>query len=214
MNDDIDVLVHEVGPRDGLQAVAAVYPTDGKLEWIEAEAAAGVKQIQVGSFVPPKLLPQMADSAEVVKRSREIPGLRVTALVPNLKGAENAIAAGAEVLSFVLSVSEEHNLKNVRRTVEESLDEFSRIVEYRDAEESRKDIVLCAGMATSFGCSIAGQVDEADVYRVAESLIDRGADRLSVADTVGYGNPAEVKRRFTRGLQARRRGRRGGGALP
>ena len=197
MNEGIDVLVHEVGPRDGLQSVASVYPTEGKLEWIEAEAAAGVRQIQVGSFVPPKLLPQMADSAEVVKRAKQIPGLRVSVLVPNLKGAENAISAGAEMLSFVLSVSEEHNKRNVRRSVEESLDEFSRIIEYRDAEASRKDVVISGDIATSFGCSIAGPIDESEVLRVTESLLARGADSISLADTVGYANPKQVKRLFT-----------------
>ena len=181
MDKDIDVIVHEVGPRDGLQAVSAIYPTEGKLEWIAAEAAAGVRQIQVGSFVPPKLLPQMADSTEVVQESKKIPHLKVTALVPNLKGAQDAVAAGADVLSFVLSVSEEHNRKNVRRSVEDSLEDFSRIVEYCNEEVSRGNIVISGGMATSFGCTIGGRVPEEEVFRVAESLVDRGAHRLLLA---------------------------------
>ena len=201
MNEDIDVIVHEVGPRDGLQAVSAIYPTDGKLEWIEAEASAGVQQIQVGSFVPPKLLPQMADSTEVVQRAKQIPGLTVTALVPNLKGAQNAVAAGADVLSFVLSVSEEHNRKNVRRSLEDSLEDFSRIVEYCNEDETRKDVVISGGMATCFGCTIGGQVPESEVFRVAESLLERGAHRIGLADTVGYANPAQVSRIFTKVME-------------
>jgi len=196
MQDDIDVLVHEVGPRDGLQSIQTVFSTEAKLEWIRAEAAAGVRQIQVGSFVPPKLLPQLADSAEVVRRTRDIPGLSVTALVPNLKGAENGMAAGAHQLSMVLSVSEAHNQANVRRSVADSLDDFRRIVEYRDAHEEYGDIVISGGMATAFGCTIAGPVPVTDVLRVAEELVARGAERLGVADTVGYANPRQVRALF------------------
>ena len=125
MREDLDVLVHEVGPRGGLQSIPTVISTAAKLDWIKAEAAAGVPQIQVGSFVPPKLLPQMADSAEVVKAAKQISGLTVSALVPNLKGAENGMTAGAHQIGMVLSVSEAHNQANVRRSVEDSLDDFS-----------------------------------------------------------------------------------------
>lgn len=197
MTIDIDVVVHEVGPRDGLQAVNAIYPTQGKLEWIEAEAAAGVRQIQVGSFVPPKLLPQMADSGEVVRRSKQIPGLQVTALVPNLKGAQNAVAAGVDTVNFVLSVSEEHNRKNVRRSLNESLEDFSRIVQFCNDEANGKELIVSGGMATCFGCTIGGRIPESEVFRVAESLIQRGAHRIGLADTVGYANPAQVNRIFT-----------------
>ena len=197
MREDIDVLVHEVGPRDGLQSVAATMPTAGKLEWIQAEAEAGVRQIQVGSFVPPKLLPQMADAAAVVAGAKEIPGLTVSVLVPNLKGAENGMAAGADQLGFVLSVSEAHNQANVRRSVQDSLDDFTRIAEYRGANERYRHIALSGGMATAFGCTIAGRVEPAAVMRVAEALVERGADRLGVADTVGYANPGQVKALFT-----------------
>lgn len=196
MRDDIDVLVHEVGTRDGLQSIQTIFSTEGKMEWIRREAEAGVPQIQVGSFVPPKLLPQMADTAEVVRQSIEIPGLIVSALVPNLRGAENAMAAGAHQVGVVMSVSEAHNLANVRKTVQESLDEFSRIVELRDSDPAYKDIVINGGMATAFGCTISGSVPEADVLHVAEELVKRGADRLGVADTVGYANPGQVRDLF------------------
>ena len=129
---EIDVLVQEVGPRDGLQAVKAVMPTDGKLEWIAALKDAGFSAIQVGSFVPPKLLPQMADSADVVKAAKAMGGFKVSALVPNLRGAENAIAAGADQLNFVMSASEPHNLNNVRKTHDQSLEEYARIADVTD----------------------------------------------------------------------------------
>jgi len=196
MRDDIDVLVHEVGPRDGLQSIQTIFPTEGKMAWIKREAAAGVPQIQVGSFVPPKNLPQMADSADVVRQSLEIPGLTVAALVPNLRGAENGMAAGAHQIGVVLSVSEAHNMSNVRRSVAESLDGFSEIVGHRDAHEDYKDIVISGGLATAFGCTIDGKVEVSAVMRVAEEFLKRGADRISVADTVGYANPKQVKDLF------------------
>ncbi|MEK9671898.1 MAG: hydroxymethylglutaryl-CoA lyase [Rhodospirillaceae bacterium] len=197
MKNDIDVLVHEVGTRDGLQSIQTIFSTEGKMEWIHREAAAGVPQIQVGSFVPPKLLPQMADSAEIVRQSVEIPGLTVSALVPNLRGAENAMAAGAHQIGVVMSVSEAHNQANVRRSVQDSLDGFAEIVKYRDAHPEFIDMVVSGGMATAFGCTISGPVPVKDVMRCAEGLLERGAQRLGVADTVGYANPKQVRDLFT-----------------
>ncbi len=196
MNPDIDVLVHEVGPRDGLQSIQTIFPTEAKLDWIRAEARAGVPQIQVGSFVPPKLLPQLADSTEIVAATKDIPGLTISALVPNLKGAENGMAAGAHQIGMVMSVSEQHNQSNVRRSVQESLDDLGRVVEHRNANPAYKDIVISGGLATSFGCTIAGNVPVADVMRVAEAQLKLGVDRLSVADTVGYANPRQVRELF------------------
>ncbi len=196
MRDNIDVLVHEVGTRDGLQSIPTVFPTAAKLDWIRKEAEAGVPVIQVGSFVPAKLLPQMADSAEVVRGAKQIPGLTVSALAPNLRGAENAMAAGVDQLEVVMSVSEAHNQANVRKTVAESLDDFSKIVSQRDAQNQPNRVELAGGLATSFGCTISGPVKVSAVMRAAEELLKRGADRLSVADTVGYANPAQVKALF------------------
>jgi len=196
MRENIDVVVHEVGTRDGLQSIPTVFPTAAKLDWIRKEAEAGVPVIQVGSFVPAKLLPQMADSAEVVRGAKQIPGLTVSALAPNLRGAENAMAAGVDQLEVVMSVSEAHNQANVRKTVAESLDDFSKIVSQRDAQNYPHKIELAGGLATSFGCTISGPVKVSDVMRAAEELLKRGADRLSVADTVGYANPVQVKALF------------------
>ncbi len=196
MKNDIDVLVHEVGPRDGLQSIDTIFSTQAKLDWIRSEAAAGVRQIQVGSFVRPDLLPQMADSEEVVKEAIKIPGLSVSALVPNLKGAQNAIAAGAHQLGVVMSVSEAHNKSNINRTVEQSLEGFGEIVEYRNEVDPERKTVISGGLATSFGCTISGPVPVRDVMKRAEQLLELGADRLSVADTVGFANPKQVRDLF------------------
>lgn len=196
MTGKYDILVHEVGPRDGLQSISTLFSTSAKLEWIRAEAKAGVRQIQVGSFVPPKMLPQMADSAEVVAQAKQIEGLTVSALVPNLKGAQNGIAAGADQLGVVMSVSEAHNQSNVRRSLDESLAGFSQIVAYRNEVEADRKTVISGGLATSFGCTISGKIPLADVMALAEQLVKRGADRLSVADTVGYANPRQVRELF------------------
>ena len=196
MREDVDVIVHEVGPRDGLQSIATVFPTKAKMAWIRKEAEAGVPQIQVGSFVPAKLLPQMADSAEVVRASRGIPGLTVSALVPNFQGAQNAFAAGAHQVGMVMSVSEAHNQANVRKTVQQSLEEFSRIVELKRSDAAYEAITVSGGLATAFGCTLAGGVPVRDVMRNAEEYLRRGADRISLADTVGFANPKQVRSVF------------------
>jgi hydroxymethylglutaryl-CoA lyase len=194
MAQGIDVLVQEVGPRDGLQAVRAVMPTQGKLEWISALKDAGFSAIQCGSFVPPKLLPQMADSAEVVKAAKAMGGFKVSALVPNLRGAENAIAAGADQLNFVMSASEPHNLNNVRKTHAQSLEEYARIADLVKGT----DVILSGGLATCFGCTIAGPVDPDVVCTLVDRFLDIGTDRIGIADTVGYANPRQVAEMFTR----------------
>lgn len=197
MNEAIDVLIHEVGPRDGLQATNVIMPTAGKLAWIEGLKQAGVPKIQVGSFVPPKLLPQMADSKEVTEAAQAMGGFAVSALAPNYKGAENALKAGVDQLNFVVSASEAHNLNNVRRTMAESVAEFRRIIALKQANPEYADVVISGGMATCFGCTISGPIDPRIVYELAEQLVEAGADRIGVADTVGYANPAQVKAIFT-----------------
>ncbi len=188
--------VREMGLRDGLQSVAAIMPTATKLEWIALEAAAGVGEIEVASFVPAKLLPQMADAAEVVPAARRIAGLTVSALVPNLKGAERAVAAGAMKVNYVMSVSESHNQANVRRPVADSVADFGRIVEYCRALPAGERPVVVGGLATAFGCTIEGAVSEERVRELALALARLGADELVIADTVGYGTPAAVRRVF------------------
>jgi hydroxymethylglutaryl-CoA lyase len=188
--------VREMGLRDGLQSIKTIMPTAAKLSWIERELAAGVREIEVASFVPPKLLPQMADAGDVVAGARRLKGLTVSALIPNLKGAERAVAAGAMKLNYAMSVSESHNQSNVRRPVAESVADFGRIVEFVRSLDAAKRPVVCGGLATSFGCTIEGNVREDRVRELALQLVELGADELVIADTVGYGNPAAVRRVF------------------
>lgn len=188
----IDIIVSEVGPRDGLQNTKQFMPTEAKKAWITAMAAAGVPEIEVTSFVPPKLIPQFIDAADIVAHALTLPGLAVAALVPNLKGAERAIAAGARKIGFPLSVSRGHSLSNVRKTPDEQLEELRRIVTYRAVNSIKVEI--SAGMATAFGCTIDGNVPESEVVRLAVASAAAGADEVTLADTVGYADPAQIKR--------------------
>jgi len=189
-----DVLISEVGPRDGLQNLDRVMATADKLAWIEGEAACGVPEIEIGSFVPPKLLPQMADTGDLLARLPDLPGTEFAVLVPNLKGAERAVAAGARKLTLTISASEAHSLKNVRKTPAEQVEEFKRIIRLRDGLEPGSRFELAAGVSTAFGCTLQGAVPEADVVRLAVATAQAGADEVSLADTVGYGDPAQVRR--------------------
>ncbi|MEY2617921.1 MAG: hypothetical protein RL522_923 [Pseudomonadota bacterium] len=192
----IDVLVREVGLRDGLQNTAILVPTDGKLAWIEAELAAGVREIEVTSFVPPKLMPQFADAQEVVLGAMAMPGLTLMALAPNLRGAERAFALGVHKVDYVTSVSRTHNLKNVRREREESLADFERIVQARDAAGLKGSTALAAGLSTALGCSYEGRIAVDEVRRCAAFLAEAGADEIMIADTVGYADPKQVREVF------------------
>lgn len=196
-----DILVSEVGPRDGLQSIKAILPTATKVEWIKAEAAAGCREIEVGSFVPPKLLPQMADTAEIVKAALEIPNLVVAVLVPNLRGAQDAIAAGAHKISIPFSVSETHSLNNVRKSHDEMIAEVAKIAEVVNDIEPGKRPHFEAGLSTAFGCTLEGPVSEDLVVRSAERMIEVGAAEVGLSDTTGYANPEQVKR-LVRKVQA------------
>jgi len=193
---DIDVIVREVGLRDGLQLVPEFFPTEEKIAWIRAEAAAGVREIEVASFVPAKIVPQFVDVDQVVQAALGIPGLTVAALVPNLKGAERGFALGVHKLNFVMSVSRTHNLKNVRREREESMADFKRIVELRNTQPQGKRALIGGGLSTALGCSYEGRVAVDEVRRYAAQYAEAGADEIIVADTVGYGDPAQVRAVF------------------
>lgn len=188
------ILISEVGPRDGLQSIDRVMPLAAKQAWIAAEAAAGVREIEVGSFVPAALLPQMADTAELVAFARTLPGLAVAALVPNLKGAERAIAAGAHKLSLPFSMSESHSLRNVRRSHPQVLDDIRAIADRVAAEPAHARPHFEVGLATAFGCTIEGHVPEDQVVRLAERAIEAGAAEVGLSDTTGYADPAQVAR--------------------
>lgn len=190
------IIVREVGLRDGLQIHPAFMPTADKLAWIAAEAAAGVREIEVTSYVPPRLIPQFVDASEVTRGALDVPSLKVSALVPNLKGAERGLELGVHMLNFVVSVSRTHNLKNVRREPAESIEDFRAIVRRVRSENIERRTIISAGLSTALGCSYEGRIPVDDVVRMAAELADAGADELMIADTVGYADPVQVRRLF------------------
>ncbi len=190
------VVVREVGLRDGLQAIARTLPTERKLEWIADAYAAGEREIEVGSFVPPRLLPQLADTAELVTYAKTLPGLVVSVLVPNLKGAERAIASGADLMLLPLSASHAHSLANLRKAPDDVVREIGAIRAARDAAGSR--CLIEVGLSTAFGCTIQGRVEPDEVVRLVRAVLDQGVDRIGLADTVGYADPRMVGELFAR----------------
>ena len=190
----MDILVSEVGPRDGLQSISRIMPLEAKKAWVAAEAAAGVREIEVGSFVPAGLLPQLADTAELVAFAKTIPNLTVAVLVPNAKGAEAAIRAGADKLTLPLSVSETHSLANLRRTHAQVLDEATRIADMVRALPEDRRPHFEGSLSTVFGCTLEGAIPDAQIARLAESLMEAGCDEVGLSDTTGYADPAAVKR--------------------
>ena len=201
-----DVLISEVGPRDGLQSVKATMPTADKLRWIDALAVAGLREIEVGSFVPARLLPQMADVAEVVRHALTHPGITVMALAPNLRGAQAAIAAGVHKVTLPVSASPAHSLANVRKTPEAMLDEVRAVVALRNGQAP--DVQVEVGLSTAFGCTLQGAVPEDDVIRLAVACAEAGVDEVGLSDTTGMANPAQVRRLFNR-LRAELAGKAG-----
>lgn len=187
-------VIREVGLRDGLQSIATVMPTATKLEWIRGAYDAGQREIEIGSFVPARLLPQLADTAEVLAFAKTLPGLIASVLVPNLKGAERAMDCGAEFMLLPLSASHAHSLANLRKPPDEVVDEIKRIVDARDARGAHTKIEV--GMSTAFGCTIQGRVEPSEVVRLVKAVLDAGADAVGLADTVGYADPAMVRSLF------------------
>jgi hydroxymethylglutaryl-CoA lyase len=206
---EIDVLVSEVGPRDGLQSVDRTMPTAVKHRWISALADAGLREIEVASFVSPKRLPQMADAGEVVAEALTISDLNVLALVPNLIGAKNAIAAGARNLTMPISASRAHSQSNIGMSPEQALQQVAAVAALR-AEVP--DLHLEVGVSTAFGCTMEGPVSEDWVIELAVTAARNGADTVGLSDTTGYANPAQVRRLFTR-LNAELGDRAGGAHL-
>ena len=188
------VLISEVGPRDGLQSVKASMPTSDKLAWIDALYSAGLREIEVGSFVPAKLLPQMADVAQVVSHALTLSGLTVMALVPNLRGAEAALTAGVHKITIPVSASEAHSLANVRKTRADMVQEVRNIIALKN--ERAPQVKVEAGVSTAFGCTLQGQVSDADVLWLATQLAEAGADEVGLSDTTGMANPQQVRRLF------------------
>lgn len=191
-----DVLISEVGPRDGLQMAGAIMSTAHKKRWIAAAVEAGLREIEVCSFVPPKVVPAMADAAEVTAYARTFEGLNVAVLAPNLRGAENAVAAGAHKITVPVSVSETHNQTNVNKTRDESIREIRRICAMRDAMEPALRPEIEGGLSTVWGCTMEGSIDENDVVRMSVALVEAGVNEVGLADTTGMADPASIKRVF------------------
>ena len=191
-------IVREVGLRDGLQSISRVLPTAKKIEWIRDAYAAGQREIEVGSFVPARLLPQLADTDQLVEFAKTLPGLCVSVLVPNLKGAERAIECGADLMLLPLSASRAHSLANLRKPPEDVVAEIARIRDLRDAKASK--CLIEVGISTAFGCTLQGKVESAEVLRLLRAVLDAGVDRVGLADTVGYADPAMVKSLFEQAL--------------
>jgi hydroxymethylglutaryl-CoA lyase len=196
MNPSNAVTVREVGLRDGLQSIAPIVPTADKIAWLHGLHAAGLREVEVGSFVPARLMPQLADTAEIVAAARALPGWVTSVLVPNLKGAQAALDCGVHSLLMPLSASHAHSLANLRKTPDEAVAELGRIRAARDAAGSRCGIEV--GISTAFGCTVQGAVDEAEVLRLVQAVLDAGAEHVGLADTVGYANPLQVARLFER----------------
>jgi hydroxymethylglutaryl-CoA lyase len=186
------VSICEVGPRDGLQIAKTRMTTEAKVRWIQSIAAAGVKEIEVGSFVPPRVIPQLSDTPEVVAQVlATIPGLTVQALAPNLRGVQNAYHAGVHKISIPVSVSDGHSMANLNRTPAQSIEMMREIMAWLGAQPRKVPVV--AGCSTAFGCSIDGVVPTAKTVALAKALADAGVDQIMLADTVGYAHPAQIK---------------------
>ena len=190
------VLISEVGPRDGLQSVKATMPTAHKFAWIDSLHQAGLREIEVCSFVPAKLMPQMADAADVVRHALTLPGLTDRALVPNLRGAEAALAAGVHKLTIPVSASEAHSLANVRKSRVDMVQEVRSIIALRN--ERAPHVLVEAGVSTAFGCTLQGTVSDEDVVWLAAELAGAGADEVGLSDTTGMANPQQVRRLFNK----------------
>ena len=186
--------LREVGLRDGLQSIHTILPTEHKLAWIAAAHAAGLRELEVGSYVPARLLPQLADTAELVAFAKTLPGMVTSVLVPNLKGAERAFETQADVMLLPLSASHAHSLANLRKTPDEVVAEIKLIRAARDACGAKTKIEV--GMSTAFGCTIQGKVETSEVLRLLQAVLDAGVDHVGLADTVGYADPRMVSELF------------------
>ena len=182
------VKVVEVGPRDGFQSIKEIIPTDIKIRVIDKIVEAGVKKIQVTSFVSPKAIPQMSDAAEVAKASIERhPEVEFFALVPNLRGAQNACTAGLKEISTVLSLSESHNKANVGCSVSESVERMRNIINEFPQMKISQDI------ATSFGCPFEGKKEIPPLLKLIERLKNIGFNEFTLCDTIGIAHPSQVE---------------------
>ena len=183
------VTLYEVGPRDGLQNESAELSVDARLRLVEALADAGLQRIELGSFVRPDWIPQLADTDEVAQRVARKPGVRYTALVPNRAGLDRAVAAGIQEVAVFMSATESHNLKNTNKTVAQSLEHFAEIV----PAAKEQGLFVRGYLSTIWGCPYEGKVDPARALQIARRLRAIGCDELSLGDTIGVGNPRQTR---------------------
>ena len=190
------IQIREVGLRDGLQLSKTKLSSEIKIKWCSLQSQAGFKEIEVTSFVPPSVLPQFSDASKIVYASNKINNLIPSVLVPNLKGALIALDNNSKKINFVLSASEMHNQSNVNSTIKKSLSMFKDFIKERNIRGLKNKVQISAAIATSFGCSIQGDVKKKNVIKICEKLLEMGAEELNIADTVGYANPNQVKEIF------------------
>ena len=186
-----EVRLCEVGPRDGLQMAKGMMAGADKLRWIRQLADAGLREIEVGSFVSPRLVPQMADTGDILPEVLKMDGVTVCALACNLKGAIAAYEAGAHVLAFPVSVSDTHSHANVGKGTDAQVAMLESIVDW--VRSQARPMRIDAAVATAFGCSMEGEVPVRRVAQVAEAAARARADEIALADTVGYAHPARVR---------------------
>ena len=184
-----EVAIYEVGPRDGLQNEARNVPTADKIRFIDALVAAGIKSIEITSFVSPKWIPQLADSAEVARGVARPAGVRMSALVPNRRGLDTALASGMKEIAVFMSASETHNKKNVNKTIGETLTAFGEVV----GPARAAGVAVRAYLSTAFGCPYEGDVDPNVVVELTGKLRDLGVYQVSISDTIGVANPQQVE---------------------
>lgn len=184
------VVLREVGLRDGLQLVKKFPSTAGKQQWIREEYAAGVRNFEVGSFLPAAKFPQFADVRDIIATVDALPGAHPVALVLNTRGAQDALMSGVAELASVVSATEQHSEANTHRSRDTAIDDLRRLCMLRDASVHRP--LVSAGIAMAFGCSLAGRVDPDEVVRLASRCLEAGADSVGLADTVGFGGPKQI----------------------
>ncbi|MEU5551611.1 hydroxymethylglutaryl-CoA lyase [Micromonospora sp. NPDC047793] len=182
------VSIREVGPRDGLQNEDPIQ-TGAKVRLLDALSRTGVRRIEAVSFVHPRAIPQMADADEVWQRAAKVDGVRYSALVPNSKGAQRALAAGFTEIEVVVSASDTHNRRNVNRGTDESLDDIAELIDLLHGADATAEVII----ATSFGCPYEGDVDPARVAAIVDRVVRDGADRVAFGDTTGMGTPRRVR---------------------
>ncbi|OZM57233.1 hydroxymethylglutaryl-CoA lyase [Lottiidibacillus patelloidae] len=187
------VIIKEVGPRDGLQNEKAFIPTENKIEWINKLSETGLSHIEITSFVPPKWIPQLADSFEVAQGIERAEGISYSALVPNVKGLDRALDAGVDEVAVFMSASEGHNKNNINKTIDETFPLLNDVVKKGLTANKR----VRGYVSTVFGCPYDGEVSIKDVIRVVDSLLEMGVYEISLGDTIGVANPLQVEEVLT-----------------